>query len=89
MTTTTYLIVPPADYDSPVKSSQCRIYAKANEHKSGLTDYRRDPDSWQEVGLVNGEGKLVCFDGPLRLFMEMQECEPLRPPLQFYARDGA
>jgi hypothetical protein len=44
-------------------ASQCRIYRKDGYIRRAGEDYRKDPDSWEEFGLMNAHGKLVCLQG--------------------------
>lgn len=66
---------------------QARIYrAEFNGHfnMDGIpAHYRRHPERWQEVGLMNFEGKVVCFDGPGEQLQELIDCQPLMAGLTF------
>lgn len=39
--------------------------------------YTAQPETWRECGLMNYEGKLVCFDGPMEALHELQDSQPL------------
>jgi hypothetical protein len=78
----TYLIVP-AVTD---RATQCRVVAKQHEDLPGpgLADYRRDPDSWREAGIVNARGELVCLDCTHPSHSHsMKRDQPLYPPTTY------
>lgn len=77
---TSVYIVPTLDD----QGGQCRIVARNGAVKSARDDYRQNPDAWQEIGLMNSRGKLVCVsdDNPA-IVEELQACEPLMAGLQF------
>ncbi|WOB06496.1 hypothetical protein [Piscinibacter gummiphilus] len=78
---TTYLIVP-ALTD---QAGQCRIVRTFTQLGAcdPLTHYRRWPEDWGEVGLMNSSGKLICFDGPQSVCEEIESCQPLMAGLVF------
>lgn len=39
--------------------------------------YNAQPEGWCECGLVNYEGKLVCFEGPFEVLNELKASQPL------------
>jgi hypothetical protein len=57
------------------QAGQCRIVAA--QGPGTLADYRRQPDRWSEVGLMNSAGKLVCLDAPRQVWDDMKADEPL------------
>lgn len=74
MATTIYIAPSAGDIHHP----QCRVYqfpgyisASAGDH------YRKNPELWLDVGLVNYQGKLVCFSGPSEQRQELVGCQPL------------
>ena len=72
------LIVPGVTEDA----TQCRVYATEDDgairrSESALDAYRRDPDAWFEVGIMNSQGKLACFSGPSEVRQQLRDCEPL------------
>lgn len=80
MTATLYIAPSAGDIHHP----QCRVYefqgyisASAGDH------YRRNPELWSEVGLVNYQGKLVCFSGADEQRQELVDCQPLAGGLVF------
>lgn len=79
MTTKTYtaLIVPPFSN----QAGQLTIVCKEGTG-FGLTEYRRDPSQWFEIGKCTAQsGRLVCLEGPSSLYQALQDMEPLRAPL--------
>ena len=60
-------------------ATQCRIYAKVVDHPiyRPLADYRKEPDTWKEAGLMNNRGKLVCLTAEEAHCKEIERCEPL------------
>ena len=42
-------------------AGQCRIVARDYFEGSARDNYRKEPEQWREVGLMNSRGKLVCF----------------------------
>lgn len=71
MNKTTYYIAPGA--------GQSRVYAKENwdRRRAARDDYLLFPDTWKEVGLMNFQGRLVCFSGPALDLEMLRSCEPL------------
>jgi len=67
-------VVVPAQTDV---ASQCRIYARYGSIREPLHDYRKNPDAWHCVGMMNSEGKLVCCEPHGDLVERLKECEPL------------
>ena len=76
----TYLIVP-AETDL---ATQCRIVSSAAAPSNALAAYRADPNAWQDSGLMNSQGKIVCLDDAA-LFARMREDEPLAAGLVYRA----
>lgn len=74
----TYLIVP-AWSD---QAGQCRIVARDGEFVGALHHYRGHPSAWQEVGLMNSHGQLVCLEAPASVVQEFKDCEPLMAGFQ-------
>jgi hypothetical protein len=83
MTTTVYIV--PAMTD---QAGQCRIVAREGEVDSARDDYRRNPDTWQEIGIMNSRGKLVCIEAAnLDIVDELKASEPLMAGLVFEVED--
>jgi hypothetical protein len=81
-TRTTYLIVP-ALTDL---AGQCRIVRRPHHGDlpaKALQCYRNDPDSWEEAGLMNSRGRIVCLDAPPAVYADMQNDEPLAAGLVY------
>jgi len=76
----TFLIVP-AETNM---ATQCRIVSCAAAPRDALAAYRADPHAWQDSGLMNSQGKLVCLDDAA-LFARMREDEPLAAGLVYRA----
>ena len=49
----------------------CRPPASVRDH------FRANPGEWKEVGLMNFDGKLVCFDGTAEQRQELLDSQPL------------
>lgn len=65
------------------QAAQLKIVCKEGDG-FGLSEYRRDPSQWFEIGKCTaGPGRIVCLDAPEALYLDMLDCEPLRPPLTF------
>lgn len=82
---TQVLYIAPASGD--IHRPQARIY-RAEFHGcingDGIhTHYKNNPDRWEEVGLMNYRGDLVCFDGPAEQRQELQDSAPLMAGLVF------
>lgn len=60
---------------------QCRIYMHMGAWPKMITSvadhYRRYPEQWREVGLMNYQGKLVCFEGNPKHMAELVNSQPL------------
>lgn len=83
MTTSVYIV--PALTD---QAGQCRIVSREGKVASARDDYRRNPDAWKEIGLMNSRGKLVCIAADnLDVVEELKSCEPLAAGLQFEVED--
>lgn len=65
------------------QASQCRIVAREDFGGSARDNYRREPEKWREVGLMNSRGGLVCFYGEAAHRQELKESVPLRAGLVF------
>jgi hypothetical protein len=65
------------------QAGQCRIVAKSGSTRNPLKDYRDRPDQWQEVGLMNSRGELVCYSGLPFEIDEIKECQPLSAGMVF------
>lgn len=81
----TYLIVP-AVTDI---AGQCRIvlHPNFNLQERPLAHYREHPDEWQDVGLMNSQGRIRCLDAPSEVWQEMRECEPLIAGTCFFVKE--
>lgn len=67
------------------QAGQCRICATA-ACRPGLpahVHYRAHPREWREVGLMNSQGRLVCFEGTPEQRAELIACQPLTAGLVF------
>lgn len=82
----TYLIVP-AVTDI---AGQCRIvlHPNFNLQEWPLTHYREHPNEWQDVGLMNSQGRIRCLDAPSEVWREMRECEPLMAGTYFFVKES-
>lgn len=79
MTTSVYIV--PAMTDI---AGQCRIVAREGKVNSARDDYRKNPDAWKEIGLMNSRGMLVCLAADnLGVVEELKACEPLMAGMQF------
>lgn len=79
MTTSVYIV--PAMTD---QAGQCRIVAREGSVRSARDDYRRSPDAWKEIGIMNSRGRLVCLSADnLAIVDELKSCEPLMAGMQF------
>jgi len=67
------------------QAGQCRIVATVTGQRlqNVSRDYNHYPDKWREVGIMNSQGKLVCYDGKSEEFAEIKACEPLAAGLVF------
>lgn len=67
------------------QAGQCRIVARSTDDpiRNALKDYREQPDQWLEVGLMNSQGKLVCYTGLPFELDEIEDCQPLSAGLVF------
>jgi len=66
-------------------ASQCRIYRKDGHIRMAGEDYRKNPNSWEEVGLMTAYGKLVCLLGDASDVLAVRECEPLAGGITIFA----
>lgn len=78
------LVVYIAPNSGEVYHAQARIYMRLfvtvelNNLDLQIRDcYNERPEMWRECGLMNYDGKLVCFDGPLEALHELQDSQPL------------
>lgn len=78
---TTFLVVP-AWSD---QAGQLRIVSREHDNKFrlSLTDYRRAPDLWKDVGLVSSSGVLRCIEAHADVARYIRESEPIYPPSTF------
>jgi len=67
------------------QAGQCRIVATVTAQKLANVprDYDHYPDKWREVGIMNSQGKLVCYDGKTEELAEIRSCEPLAAGMVF------
>ncbi|KVP39703.1 hypothetical protein WJ87_05835 [Burkholderia ubonensis] len=71
------------------QAGQCRIVSRDGKVASARDDYRRNPDAWKEIGLMNSRGRLVCIEADnLAVVDELKACEPLMAGLQFEVEDA-
>lgn len=64
---------------------QARIYRTDRPifHGSVRDHYRAHPKAWTECGLVNFQGRLVCFDGLPEHRQELVDSQPLMAGTSF------
>lgn len=90
MRTTIIYIAPNA---GEVYHAQARIYRAEFEGKVNTEKirdhYRENHRQYKEVGLMNYEGKLVCFEGTDEQRQDLKDCEPLMAGLVFAYQEGA
>lgn len=80
MTTILYIAPSAGDAHHP----QCRIYATKQRINGSIREhYLGRPMAWREVGLMNYQGSLVCFEGPDEQRQELEDCQPLAGGLVF------
>jgi hypothetical protein len=79
MSERTYLIVP-AWSDL---AGQCKIVSREGRHPQALLSWRENHTLWQESGIMNSQGKLVCLDNAA-LWEEMKADEPLSAGSVYY-----
>ena len=67
------------------QAGQCRLVATSTFKSVGdaKRDYEHYPDKWREVGIMNSQGKLVCFDGTAKERDDIKASEPLMAGLVF------
>lgn len=65
------------------QAGQCRIVSCDGKVSNARDSYRNHPQLWEEVGLMNSRGKLVCLDAPKHVWDEIKDCEPLAAGNQF------
>ncbi|KVP75343.1 hypothetical protein WJ96_06165 [Burkholderia ubonensis] len=71
------------------QAGQCRIVSREGKVASARDDYRRNPNAWKEIGLMNSRGRLVCVEADnLAVVDELKSCEPLMAGLQFEVEDA-
>lgn len=69
---------------------QCRLYAHNGPWPTVMSvadHYRRFPEQWREVGLMNYQGTLVCFEGPDVQRQELRDSQPLMAGTTFRFED--
>lgn len=78
------LVVYIAPSSGELHHPQARIYARLFDKwqlrtaSHNMRDcYNEQPGQWRECGLMNYEGKLVCFNGPREALEELQDSQPL------------
>lgn len=79
MTIQTVLIVPAVTN----VASQCRIVLAPGIYSNALAAYRSNPGRWQDIGIMNSRGNLVCLEDVGDLRQELKECEPLMAGMTF------
>lgn len=88
---TTVIYIAPAAGD--VHHPQARIYrAELDGSFNGCgirSHYRQHPERWTEVGLMNYQGKLVCFDGTAEQRQDLLDSQPLMAGLTFTYEESA
>jgi hypothetical protein len=85
---TTVLYIAPASGET--YHPQARIYSCVFDSGSLMDSalavrdmYRLNPQAWVEVGLINYQGKLVCFEGSSTQLWALKDTEPLAAGLVF------
>ncbi len=61
-------------------AAQARIYSACFDRRAPASvrdHFRASPGEWKEVGLMNFEGKLVCFEGTDEQRQELLDSQPL------------
>lgn len=82
----TTIFIAPASGDT--HHPQARIYAsEALFNGAPLNHYRNFPHLWKEVGLINYQGRLVCFDGTERQREDLIDAQPLAAGYAFFYED--
>lgn len=78
------LVIYIAPNSGEIHHAQARLYMRmfTTPELDSLTLQIRDcynarPEMWRECGLMNYDGELVCFDGPLEVLHELQDSQPL------------
>lgn len=69
---------------------QARIYAHSGPWPTVMSvgeHYKRFPNAWREVGLMNYQGMLVCFEGPDVQRQELLASQPLMAGTAFLFAD--
>jgi hypothetical protein len=65
------------------QAGQCKIVMREFERKINAADsYRSTPELWEEAGLMNSQGKLVCLNDK-QAASEMSQDEPLCAGMQY------
>ena len=65
------------------QAGQCRIVSRNVDNCTQAPQYRDNQQGWKEVGLMNSQGKLVCFEGAEAERQEIKDCEPLMAGMYF------
>jgi hypothetical protein len=70
------------------QAGQCRIVSRQGEVDSAGDDYRRNPDAYREIGIMNSRGELVCIEADnLDVVDELKACEPLMAGMVLVVED--
>lgn len=65
-------------------AGQCRIVQRDSGFSGSARDnYRKEPQAWKEIGLMDSRGNLRCLTAPPEIVSELKECEPLMAGLEF------
>ena len=60
------------------QAGQCRVYSTGSTFSGEARDhYAKHPELWLECGLMNSQGRLVCFEGAEAQRQELVDCQPL------------
>lgn len=68
------------------QAGQCRIVGSPGIFQSASHNYQANPSAWQEVGLMNSRGELVCLNKRYSAaggWAELKDSEPLMAGCQF------
>lgn len=72
-----YIAPSPSD---AMHAAQARIYRALFDDRVPVSvrdHFRASPSAWKEVGLMNYEGRLVCFEGTPEQRQELLDSQPL------------
>ena len=85
MTTTTTLYIVPAMTD---QAGQCRIVARKGAW-AAKQSYCENPEAWQEAGIMNSQGHIVCLNAPAKVYQQLIQDEPHMAGLEIQYKEEA